>query len=77
MRQKVETGKKRKKAAVPQAKPAAYKRGERKGKPNPQADEGQVGCPVYKKCGGCQLLHMDYQKQLKWKRNRVSGLLKP
>lgn len=77
MRQKVETGKKRKKAAVPQAKPAAYKRGERKGKPNPQADEGQAGCPVYKKCGGCQLLHMDYQKQLKWKRNRVSGLLKP
>lgn len=34
-------------------------------------------CPVYKKCGGCQLLHMDYQEQLKWKREQVTKLLKP
>lgn len=34
-------------------------------------------CPVYKKCGGCQLLHMDYQVQLKHKREQVAKLLKP
>ncbi len=32
-------------------------------------------CPVYKKCGGCQLLHMSYEKQLKYKKEKVSGLL--
>lgn len=34
-------------------------------------------CPVSDKCGGCQLLHMDYRKQLAWKKEQVSGLLKP
>lgn len=34
-------------------------------------------CPVYKKCGGCQLLHMDYEKQLRWKKEQVLKLLKP
>ncbi|MDO4304172.1 MAG: 23S rRNA (uracil(1939)-C(5))-methyltransferase RlmD [Bacillota bacterium] len=34
-------------------------------------------CPVYGKCGGCQLLHMSYDKQLQWKREQVSKLLKP
>lgn len=34
-------------------------------------------CPVYKKCGGCQLLHMDYQVQLNHKREQVAKLLKP
>lgn len=34
-------------------------------------------CPVYQKCGGCQLLHMDYKKQLKWKKEQVSRLLEP
>lgn len=33
-------------------------------------------CPVYKKCGGCQLLHMDYKKQLARKKEQVSALLK-
>lgn len=35
------------------------------------------GCPVYKKCGGCQLLHMDYGAQLNFKKELVSKLLKP
>lgn len=36
-----------------------------------------VLCPVYQKCGGCQLLHMDYTRQLKWKRDQVEKLLEP
>lgn len=34
-------------------------------------------CPVVKKCGGCQLLHMEYSKQLKRKKEQVNQLLKP
>lgn len=34
-------------------------------------------CPVYKKCGGCQLLHMNYEAQLNLKKENVSKLLKP
>ncbi len=34
-------------------------------------------CAVYGKCGGCQLLHMSYDKELAWKKERVSKLLKP
>ena len=28
-------------------------------------------CPIYDKCGGCQLQHMDYAAQLGWKRQLV------
>lgn len=35
--------------------------------------EGQ--CPHYKKCGGCQLQNMSYDKQLEWKNNLVIKLL--
>lgn len=28
-------------------------------------------CPIYYKCGGCQLQHYDYEEQLKWKRQHV------
>ena len=28
-------------------------------------------CPLYKNCGGCQLQHMSYPAQLKWKRRQV------
>ncbi|MBE7024660.1 MAG: 23S rRNA (uracil(1939)-C(5))-methyltransferase RlmD [Ruminococcaceae bacterium] len=28
-------------------------------------------CPVYEKCGGCSLMHMDRDAQLTWKRSRV------
>ncbi len=32
-------------------------------------------CPVYKKCGGCQLQNMDYAEQLRFKQAKVVGLL--
>lgn len=35
--------------------------------------EGQ--CPVYRKCGGCQLQNMTYERQLAWKQSRVRTLL--
>ena len=34
-------------------------------------------CPVHGKCGGCQLLDMPYEKQLKQKQKQVNKLLKP
>lgn len=33
-------------------------------------------CPVYKKCGGCQLQNLSYTEQLKFKQNKVERLLK-
>lgn len=33
-------------------------------------------CPVYKKCGACQYLHLTYEKQLARKRELLNGLLK-
>lgn len=32
-------------------------------------------CPVYKKCGGCQLQNMEYRDQLRYKQGKVIGLL--
>ncbi|WP_326492977.1 23S rRNA (uracil(1939)-C(5))-methyltransferase RlmD [Caproiciproducens galactitolivorans] len=32
-------------------------------------------CPLYHKCGGCQLQNMTYPRQLQWKQNRVEKLL--
>lgn len=32
-------------------------------------------CPLYRKCGGCQLQNMDYPRQLEWKQRRVQKLL--
>ena len=32
-------------------------------------------CPVYRKCGGCQLQNMDYPRQLSFKQNRCQKLL--
>ena len=34
-------------------------------------------CPVYGKCGGCQLLDMPYDKQLSLKQKQLEELLKP
>lgn len=32
-------------------------------------------CPIYKECGGCTLQHVDYEEQLKYKRDLVLGAL--
>ncbi len=32
-------------------------------------------CPLYRKCGGCQLQNMSYPQQLKWKQAKVERLL--
>ena len=40
-------------------------------------DQGKTLCPVYKKCGGCQLLDISYEKQIKKKEEQLKGLLKP
>jgi 23S rRNA (uracil1939-C5)-methyltransferase len=32
-------------------------------------------CPIAAKCGGCQLQHMDYHKQLEYKENKVKSCL--
>ncbi|MBO7748794.1 23S rRNA (uracil(1939)-C(5))-methyltransferase RlmD [Paenibacillus sp. MWE-103] len=37
----------------------------------PSADRVDAPCPIYKQCGGCQLQHMDYAAQLRWKRQHV------
>ena len=34
-------------------------------------------CKVFGKCGGCQLLNMSYEEQLKKKKDEVTKLLKP
>lgn len=33
-------------------------------------------CPVFGRCGGCQIMHMDRQGQLEWKHSRVVAALK-
>ena len=32
-------------------------------------------CPVYRKCGGCQLQNMEYARQLSYKQGQVQKLL--
>lgn len=32
-------------------------------------------CPLYKKCGGCQLQNLSYEEQLRWKERRVISLV--
>ncbi len=32
-------------------------------------------CPVFDRCGGCQIQHIDYKKQLEFKENMVSELM--
>lgn len=33
-------------------------------------------CPLFGTCGGCQLMHLSYEEQLKWKRKKVQEALK-
>lgn len=39
------------------------------------AKRGQVLCPVNMRCGGCQILHFQYEEQLAFKRRRVVDAL--
>ena len=38
--------------------------------------KNRSACPVYKKCGACQYLHLSYEKQLAVKQEMINGLLK-
>ncbi len=51
---------------------------EKKQKPEKPLKEGQNAspCPLYKKCGGCQLQNLNYERQLRWKQARTEILLK-
>ena len=40
------------------------------------ADRVEPNCPIYSECGGCQLQHLSYNAQLKWKRRQVVDALK-
>lgn len=42
-----------------------------------QEPQQKVPCSLYKKCGGCQLLHMSYEEQLIFKKKQISKLLSP
>lgn len=38
-------------------------------------DKGFQQCPLYRKCGGCQLQNMTYERQLRWKQAQAEKLL--
>ena len=42
-----------------------------------EAGSGRIEapCPVYNECGGCQLQHIDYQKELEFKQNNIKQLI--
>ena len=42
----------------------------------PSADRAEPECGIYKRCGGCQLQHLSYNAQLKFKKNRVEDCLR-
>lgn len=52
---------------------AVYGRGESCRVPSPARQEPP--CPVYRKCGGCSLLHMTYDEELRMKLGRVNDAL--
>lgn len=39
-------------------------------------DRAEEKCPVFRRCGGCQLQHLSYEKQLEWKGKVVAESLK-
>ncbi|MDN3507261.1 MAG: 23S rRNA (uracil(1939)-C(5))-methyltransferase RlmD [Simkaniaceae bacterium] len=42
---------------------------------SPSKDRVDPICPLFGTCGGCQIMHLDYPAQLKWKRARVQNAL--
>ena len=43
---------------------------------SPSPSRTEPVCPVYGRCGGCQLQHMEYSRQLEFKRDLVKNCLK-
>jgi len=43
---------------------------------DPSNDRIEPKCPFYNDCGGCNIMHMSYQKQLSFKEDKVRYLLK-
>ena len=43
---------------------------------NKNSDRTLVKCPYYSLCGGCNIMHMSYPSQLKFKKEKVTALLK-
>ncbi|HHV78396.1 MAG TPA: 23S rRNA (uracil(1939)-C(5))-methyltransferase RlmD [Firmicutes bacterium] len=41
----------------------------------PSADRVEASCPAFSQCGGCSLLNMRYEAQLRWKRTLVVDAL--
>lgn len=42
----------------------------------PSPDRIQPQCPVARQCGGCQIMHYSYEKQLEWKEQKVADCLR-
>lgn len=42
----------------------------------PSTDRAEPECGIYKRCGGCQLQHLSYAAQLRFKKNRVEDCLR-
>ncbi len=42
----------------------------------PSPDRAEPRCPVFRRCGGCQLQHMEYGAQLRFKRGLVEDVLR-
>ncbi len=42
----------------------------------PSADRIEAPCIYFDQCGGCQLQHLSYEGQLKWKRKMVENVMK-
>lgn len=58
----------KKEKPVSKGKPGAFK--------SPNASKGSSLCPYDTKCGGCQLLDLSYEEQLKLKQKNIEALLK-
>lgn len=41
----------------------------------PSSHRVEARCPLARACGGCQIMHLDYAEQLKFKENKVRSLL--
>lgn len=42
----------------------------------PSPDRVEPVCPVAASCGGCQIMHCDYERQLSWKEEKVANCLR-